>query len=1045
MPPSATPAPRLVQALSRVARQHPLEAKLVVAPSFGVGRELLRRLARGGEGWVGFEVTTPRALALRIAGPRLAADGLTPIDGFYRQSLLDEALDGALFAAPQAALGELAEGVGFREAVHGAVLALRAADLSPTGLRARRFRSLSRKLFLARVLERYEGVLRERRAADGAAIYRLAAEELGDGAEAGRLLGAAVLLLVPGIGLRGLAGHFVRALRELGARPLPTDPTVGLQAPGGILWEEGEASTPLAYLHAPERAPGTGADIEVFHAASMTDELRESLRRVVEAGRRWDEVELITPSPAAYGSALHALASKLSIPVTYGAGLPLERTRTGRVVHAYLDWIGEGFQADPIRRLLEAGDLRPPRRAGFHAPAALARRFRSLRIGWGRRRYRTEVRKALAALDGRTPGPWESQEAFERRVRRARAELEALRSILFPALKATPSVPDRLGEGGGPIAPAELAHGLKAFLKRVPPGRGPDAHAKEEVLRTLDRVEATLRRRTGFEAALAILRGHLDLRVRAARPPAEGDPDDGGAPWLSDAGHLHLSDLEHGGFTGRPVTFVLGLDADHVPGSTGQDPVLPDEDRRSLGADVPTSSDLTRERTHAVAALLARLRGDVTFSYGAWDATAARSVGPSPVLLQVFRVRARSDMPTFQNLRAHLDEVACPIPRSGAQPLDADDVWMSLLADGGVLRPGLEAVQAAFPALERGLSAERDRSDGIPGPFHGLVGPRPDLLDPRLNEAVVLSATRLEDLGSCPLRYLHSTVLRLRPPDDPELDPDRWLNPLQRGTLLHAVYERSLSSARERGIAETEPSFEELSLELLEELAEEATLEIPSPGDGVRLRELGALREDVRSFVRMVREHGARWSRLEMRFGGGEADAIRLPVPGGAVGLRGAIDRVDEDLEGVHVVDYKTGVPRDYHLGTGVYNGGRRLQHAIYAEAAERIMKRDVATGAFHFPTRRGQNLVVTFPRDSFRGLSELLGLMLDTVREGAFLPTDDPGDCRYCDFAAICRARPGDWGRVDSPLAKWSEEMMAMGLHAPIRHLRGVRRFEST
>ena len=63
---------------------------------------------------------------------------------------------------------------------------------------------------------------------------------------------------------------------------------------------------------------------------------------------------------------------------------------------------------------------------------------------------------------------------------------------------------------------------------------------------------------------------------------------------------------------------------------------------------------------------------------------------------------------------------------------------------------------------------------------------RPEL-DPRVNPDVVLSASRLEDLGTCPLRYLYRTVLRLRPPDDPEFDPDRWLNALERGSLLHAV------------------------------------------------------------------------------------------------------------------------------------------------------------------------------------------------------------------------------------------------------------------
>ncbi len=1043
MPPSAVAAPRLVEALAEVGRRHPLDPKLVVAPSFGVGRELLRCLSRRGQAWVGFEVTTPAALALRIAGRSLASDGLRPIDGFAQQALLDEALDGALSQGAQAGLGELSEGVGFRASVHGAVLALRAADVSVSDVRSGHFRELSRKLFLARVLERHEELLRERRAADSATIYRLAIEQLAAGTDLDAPLGAGLVLLVPGIGLRGLAGHFVHTLKDLGARVLRTDPTVGLPAPDSVLWEEGTPATPLAFLHTPDHAPSLEGGIELFHAASITDELREVLRRVVHSGRRWDEVELITPSPSAYGSALHALASGLGIPVTYGAGLPLERTRPGRVVHGYLDWIGGGFQADPIRRLLEAGDLRPPTGAGFHAPASLARRFRSLRIGWGRRRYRTEIRKALAALDALTPGAWESQDGFERRVRGARAELEALRSILFPALKATPSVPDRLGEGGAPVAPAELAHGLKAFLKRVPAGRGPDALAKEEVLRTLDRVEATLRRRTGFEAALTILRSHLDLRVRAADLRGAEDPDDRGAPWLSQGGHLHMSDLAHGGFTGRPFTFVLGLDADRVPGSPGQDPVFPDVDRRAVGADLPTSSDRVREQAHALAALLARLRGEVTLSFGAWDATAARSVGPSPVLLRGLRVRARSDLPTFQKLRDHLGGVACPIPRIGFDALDADDVWMSLLTDGGVLRPGIEAVRHAFPFLDRGLGAERSRREGVPGPYHGLVAPRPELLDPRRNQEIVLSASRLESLGACPLRYLHATVLRLRPPDDPELHPDRWLDPLQRGTLLHALFERTLSTARRLGIEESEPGFEELALSALERLAEDATVEIPSPGEGVRLRELAGLREDARSFVRMIREHGALWSRLEMRFGVGVSDEVSIPIAGGPLRLRGAVDRVDEDLQGLHVIDYKTGTPRDYEEGKGTYNGGRRLQHAIYAQVAEQIMDRDVATGAYHFPTRRGQNLIVNFSRERFTDLGELLGRMLDGVGEGAFLPTDDPGDCRYCDFAAICRARGGDWGRVDSPLAAWSEEMSAMGLHAPVRHLKGVRGFE--
>lgn len=1045
MPPrtAATP-PRLVDALARAARERPLDRKLLVAPTFGVGRELLRDLARAHSGWVGFDVTTPRALALRLARGLLSDQGLRPIDGFGRQAMLDEALDGALAAGPDARMGELSEGVGFREGVHGAVIALRAAGVSPAALRPKRLRDGRRKLFLLRVFERYESLLRERRGADAATIFDLAVALLARAEDGMRPEGADAVLLVPGLTRRGLEGRFLASLQARGARILATDPVVGLEAPEAILWSAGEPEAPLSFLHDPARAdPAASASIELFRAASITDELREVLRRVVARGWAWDQVEIITPSPAVYGSALHALASRLRVPVTYAVGLPVERTRPGRVVEAYLDWIGGGFQASPIRRLLEAGDLRPPRGAGYHAPGDLARRFRGLRIGWGRRRYRTQIRQAIAALDGARPGPWETPEGFERRTRTGRGELEALRSILFPALKATPSVPDQAGEGGGPVAPSELAHGLRAFLRRMPAGRGPDALARDEILRTLDRIEATLRRKTHFEAALTILRRHLDLRVRAPRPGAPDDPDDAGAPWLSEGGHLHLSDLDHGGFAGRPVCFLVGLDADHVPGSPGQDPVLPDADRRAIDADLPTVADLSRERVHRVAALLARLRGRVTLSYGAWDASAARSVGPSPILLQALRVRAADASPTYENLHDHLGPLACAIPGGAVTSLDSDDVWMGALAGDGVLRPGLDLVRATYPRLDHGLHAAGERRGGLPGPFHGVVEPRPELFDPRRNPETILSASRLEALGACPLRYLFATVLRLRPPDDPELDPDRWLTPLQRGSLLHAVYERTLRSARERGVAATDPALEGLALEALDALTEGARAEFPAPGEGVRTRELAALREDVRSFARMVGEHGALWARLELKFGTDPSDAVRLALPGGTVRLRGAIDRIDEDLEGVHVVDYKTGVPRDYETGTGVFNGGRRLQHALYSEAAERIMGREVSTGSYHFPTRRGQNQIVTFERARLRGVERLLEHMLDGVGAGAFVPTDHPDDCRFCDFAEVCRVRVLDWGRVDSPLATWSGEVMAVGLHDALRHLKDVRGFE--
>ena len=1033
-----TAIPRLVDSLASASRRHKLARKLLVAPSHAAGRELLRRLALVGAGWVGFEVVTPQRLAQKLAQPELEEAGLDVMDRFEQQALLDRALDSAL-AAEEGVLGELSEGVGFRERVHGAILALRLAGVGPRDLDDARFAQWEKKLFLVRVLQRYERLLTERHRADAATLLRLAMVHLDrEGAQLPSILEADQLLLVPGLTMRGLSGDFISALAARGGRLLETDPVLGLDVPKSLLW--GRCGEPSAgsYLNLPEEREEP-ASLDFFCAASIDAELREVLRRVVELGLSWDEVEIVATDGTAYGSALHAIATRLEIPVTYAVGLPIGRTRTGRVVKAYLDWIEEGFQAAPIRRLLEAGDLRPPRSRGNHAPAALARRFRSLRVGWGRKRYRSQIREALKGLDRMEPNHRESEAKFERRRERTRVELEAIRSILFPALKATPAVPDRMGEGGDPVSPAEIARGLRAFLRRVPGGRGPDRSAREEVGRILERIEATLNRRTEFRAAVSILRRHLELRVR---PEIVGDdPDGAGAPWASTGGALHLSDLEHGGYSGRAVVFVVGLDAERMPGSGGQDAVLLDSDRRVLGSALPTSAELLREKVFRFAAFFARLRGQVSLSFGAWQATEARAVGPSSILLQALRLARGDASLTFQDLHHVMSRAISAIPQKGRPALDGDDVWMLALGAGVVLKRGVDAVRASFPELDAGLVTAHERVHGEPGPVHGVIEPRPEELDPRTREDVVLSASKLEALGQCPLRYLHSAVLRIYPPDDPELDPDVWLDPRQRGSLLHHVFEATMRTTRADGIKPDEPGFEARALEILAERIECLRDEVPIPGEGTLHREISALSDDVRSFVRMIRSDSPQSVAFELKFGLGEDEPVTIDLTGGRLRLRGAIDRVDQDLSGLHVVDYKTGSTSGY--GLDPFHGGRRLQHAIYARAAEQRLGVDVVDGQYHFPTRKGQNQTFTYDRVQLTGLEALLDLLMEGVARGHFVPTDDPADCTYCDYTDVCRARRNAHGKIGSPMAEWSKEQLESPLRPAVEQLKRVRSFE--
>lgn len=1051
--------PRVLHALAGAAAAHPYERKLLVCRRAGVGRELLRTLAARGVAWVGFEVTTPRQLAQTLLEDELAAEGLTVTDAFDELSILDAAID-AVLDGTDGRLAELAEGVGLRQAVGRSVQALRMAGIDARSLERGRFRDEDKRAQIARILDEYEGRLQEARRIDSARIFARASARVA--VSAGSLDGPVYLL--PGQATRGLDGEFLRVLLEQGALVLDADPVFGLRAPPAWLRPEDESAedalragaTPLSWLHdvtgwaratrggaavdADRSDDGRNADgdavvLDVFAATSVSTELREVLRRVMSAGLQWDEVEIVTTDAAAYGVALDVLAQRLGIPVSHAAGLPSARTRPGRAVAKYLEWVEQGFPADVLRQMLERGDIAStdPDVTGV----ALARRLRKLKIGRGRDRYEAALVRRERIIDG--PQSIEDersvQEVAEDRAREKR-EIAALSAIVRPLLAATPAVPDRVAIEHVAVSPSGLAHGLLALLELVPASSAVDRTARERLKRRLERIERTVTRQTSLAAATAVLTSRLEDRVPA--PGAEG-----GSPWTSAGGHLHLSDLEHGGYAGRRATFIVGLDAARFPGSGGGDALLVDDDRRRLTSGqktpaLPTAAERIEERRHAFASLVARLRGRVTFSYATWDAVEGRGVAPASELLQAYRLMSGDATADYEALHRAVAPAASAIPR-GSALLDTDDVWLNALSGNGALRRGVATVCGTYPHLMAGVQAWKTRlRSETATPHHGAIAPRPGL-DPRNNPQRIVSPTQLQTLGACPHRYLLRYVLRVKKPDDPQLSPEQWLPPMEKGALLHAVYERALGAVLQDGLDLGDDIFESRVMDILDDEIESMRAHLPPPGGAVFAAERAALREDARAFIAMVREDGPNFIALERKFGRDAVDPVPIPLPDGStLYLGGAIDRIDRTEDGrLVVIDYKTGSSLRYGGRSGTYDGGRRLQHVLYAEAAKRLFDAEVASAEYHFPSRRSENHRARYAASDLRDGLGLVTDLLELVAQGWFVPTNQSDDCRFCDFAAACRVDIDPYGKVDSPLAEWSRE--AAGEPADL--LRRVRR----
>jgi CRISPR/Cas system-associated exonuclease Cas4 (RecB family) len=147
-----------------------------------------------------------------------------------------------------------------------------------------------------------------------------------------------------------------------------------------------------------------------------------------------------------------------------------------------------------------------------------------------------------------------------------------------------------------------------------------------------------------------------------------------------------------------------------------------------------------------------------------------------------------------------------------------------------------------------------------------------------------------------------------------------------------------------------------------------------------------------------------------------EALASEEPVAielGGDLSFRiaGRIDRINLLRSGAfEVVDYKTGgFWRDDFKG--VFNGGRRLQHALYGLAATKLLRARyknprVEASLYYFPSQKGRQEQVRIPARPLVETRNVLADLRQVIVDGTYTHTPDKNDCKFCDYQAACGAQ---------------------------------------
>ena len=309
----------------------------------------------------------------------------------------------------------------------------------------------------------------------------------------------------------------------------------------------------------------------------------------------------------------------------------------------------------------------------------------------------------------------------------------------------------------------------------------------------------------------------------------------------------------------------------------------------------------------------------------------------------------------------------------------------------GTAGPDQEGAAAAWLDLRSGRTPARDPR------FSGLTGPRAP-------ETYAISY--LERYLECPFKYFANRVLKL--PE--ERDEEAGLTPIERGHLLHGVFETFFREWDREGRSTITTANAAEALALFETIAERRIQELPEADRALeRTHLLGSAAASglaERAFAFEIEQGGEVVERLLEHELDGEFSFSGSAGPR-RVRIRAKADRLDLMADGtIRVIDYKLGkAPK----------ASRSLQLPIYGVIAQQALeghrgRRWTVGAAGYVAFREKEPFVPLGGRASAIGNAIADGQQrlldaVDGIERGEFpVRPDEPFRCQWCAYAGVCR-----------------------------------------
>ncbi len=977
--------------LKGICDQYFLRKKILLMPSFSSGYQLQKSAARRRINTINMEVETPGSL-LKDKGAKLLKEKDLEFIGSDTGKIvvmqvmqeLKEAEELNYFAGMELSPGLLSS-------IYTFIRKMRLAGISASDLSCKNFVVPAKGQDLRKVFISYNNYLKEGGYTDRAGLIDiiLCNDLTGDDS---------VYILPENLRLSYLEKEFLKKLKNNSEMVyiLNTPELYGIDAPlfykksfGKFLAKDTAVNKKknnyYNYLFSIEDMPNNDnfkQNIRLSTARGESSEVRGIFRKIKEKEISLDKTAIFYTKREPYVQLVRGLSEKLDIPVTFGEGISVKNTLPGQLFYTLLEWVESDYSYAKIYRLLRDGIFSIDDNLNLQWTAYF---LRQLKIGRSRKRYRTVLAREL-----------DKNQDNE--------NLQVINNFFEKIFKLLPEVKE-----GGLINSGLLAEGLSQVLSEFSSIK--NELDKEAVAVICGRLEIFAKHynfNEDFYRAINRVESLMSgTRVGISSP---------------EPGKVHIDSYRRGLWVDREVTFLAGLSAEQFPGVEGENPVFLKEEIEEFKN--INSRNREKEEIYKMTEFLSSRTGPIYVSYSSFDTIDNTEINPSRYFLQLYRYTNKDPDKDYSELAESLNSPEEFIPHRAENSLDKNSFWLYYQMRKGGIEKGDEILLSLFPGIIKGKRAEEKRYSGNFNKYCGNVQMKRQNIDNVDN--IIFSASKLEEIAVCPFQYFLDYILKLESPEDMERTIFQWLDAMDRGSLLHKIFEKFYREIADKEESISEKKHRELIINIAENEAKKLREISPPPSEIVYERELQEIKESCFAFLASEQDYNRsrKPKYFELTFGPGKnekstefkAGPAELGLPsGGNFKLAGKIDRVDQvGPLNYDIIDYKTGSSSRY-TARGNFNQGQQIQHALYALAFEDIMKGSVNVdkSGYVFPTLRGGGEKIWHEDKEREKVLEIVELLLETITAGSFHPAVydyQQKACKWCDYNnLVCEREKND------------------------------------